>query len=139
MKTVINIDNINHPKHYLGDDVYETIKVLEAWLTPTEFVGFLKGNALKYNSRHRHKGGLEDLHKAKWYQDRLVEFLMKNGFDGKTEELTKLDRTMREVANHNKWAKPGTAPEPLDTGAVAIGRRGRKPKPKAPGTKRNLS
>ena len=68
-------DEVNHPGHYGGaDNPYETIKVLEAWLTPEEFAGFLKGNALKYLSRHRQKGGLEDLKKAKWYQDALVEF-----------------------------------------------------------------
>ena len=68
-------DEVNHPGHYGGaDNPYETIKVLEAWLTPEEFAGFLKGNALKYLSRHRQKGGDEDLRKAQWYQDRLVRF-----------------------------------------------------------------
>ena len=68
-------DEVNHPGHYGGaDNPYETIKVLRAWLTPEEYVGFLKGNALKYLSRHRQKGGDEDLRKAQWYQDRLVGF-----------------------------------------------------------------
>jgi len=68
-------DEVNHPGHYGGaDNPYETIKVLEAWLTPEEYVGFLKGNALKYLSRHRQKGGLKDLKKAQWYQNALVEF-----------------------------------------------------------------
>jgi hypothetical protein len=68
-------DKVNNPGHYGGaDNPYETIKVLRAWLTPEEFVGFLKGNALKYLSRHRQKGGLEDLKKAQWYQNALVEF-----------------------------------------------------------------
>lgn len=55
---------VDHPLHYGGaDNAFETIKVLEAWLTPEEYVGFLKGNAIKYLSRHRHKGGAQDLEK----------------------------------------------------------------------------
>lgn len=66
---------VTNPMHYLGrDHPYETVKVLEAWMTPEEFVGFLKGNTLKYLSRHRRKGGDQDLEKAKFYQDYLVEF-----------------------------------------------------------------
>ena len=66
---------VDHPQHYGGaENPYEVIKVLQAWLTPEEYVGFLKGNALKYNARHRQKGGREDLRKAQWYQNELVRF-----------------------------------------------------------------
>ena len=66
---------VDHPQHYGGaENPYEVIKVLQAWLTPEEYVGFLKGNALKYNARHRQKGGLEDLRKAQWYQNELMRF-----------------------------------------------------------------
>lgn len=76
------MSNVDHPGHYGGaDNAYETIRVLEAWLTPAEYVGFLKGNSLKYQSRHRQKGGLEDLEKSQWYQDRLVEFAKRTGAD----------------------------------------------------------
>jgi Protein of unknwon function (DUF3310) len=30
---------------------------------------------MKYNARHRLKGGLEDLKKAQFYQNRLVAFI----------------------------------------------------------------
>ena len=61
-------DPVDHPPHYGGDTVYETIKVLEAWLAPAEFIGFLRGNALKYLSRAGGKGKVEeDLKKAQWY------------------------------------------------------------------------
>jgi hypothetical protein len=33
----------------------------------------LKGNVLKYCWRHENKGGSEDLRKAKWYLDKLIE------------------------------------------------------------------
>ena len=45
---------VDHPAHYGGkDNPYEVIKVLEAWLTPEEFAGFLKGNVIKYQARAR--------------------------------------------------------------------------------------
>lgn len=73
------MSNVNHPAHYGGaDNPYEVIKVLRAWLTPEEYLGFLKGNALKYLARHRQKGGDEDLHKATWYQTELDRFVAEN-------------------------------------------------------------
>lgn len=72
-------ENVNHPAHYGGtDSPYEVIKVLRAWLTPEEYVGFLKGNVIKYVARARMKGGAEDHAKAKWYQDELVRFESKD-------------------------------------------------------------
>jgi hypothetical protein len=65
---------IDHPQHYGGDTVYETIKVIEAW-----GLGFHLGNAVKYISRSKSKGSeLEDLKKARWYLDRLIELKEKN-------------------------------------------------------------
>ena len=59
---------VHHPSHYGGDAVYETIKVLEAWLTPEQFIGFCRGNTIKYQSRAGKKGDcVEDLKKAEFY------------------------------------------------------------------------
>lgn len=67
---------VDHPAHYGGkDNPYEVIRVLENWLSSDEYIGFCKGNALKYLARHRHKGGVEDLKKAEWYQRELNRFL----------------------------------------------------------------
>lgn len=74
MTTSSNTETVNHPVHYGGDTVYEVIKVLEAWLTPEEFCGFLKGNVIKYNARARRKGDVEDYRKAAWYQNYLVAY-----------------------------------------------------------------
>lgn len=66
---------VDHPAHYGGaDNPYEVIKVLEAWLTPDEYVGFLKGNVIKYQARARLKNGAEDHAKAAWYAARLADF-----------------------------------------------------------------
>lgn len=36
-------------------------------------IGFLDGNAIKYLTRWRDKGGVEDLKKARHYIDKLIE------------------------------------------------------------------
>ena len=55
------IETVNHPKHYGGDNIYETIKVIEAW-----DLGFHLGNVVKYISRAGKKESIiEDLKKAK--------------------------------------------------------------------------
>ena len=72
-------ETVNHPQHYGGEDnPHEVIKVLEAWLTPDEYRGFLKGNIIKYLARAKHKGEHEDHRKAQWYQNRLVEWDQRN-------------------------------------------------------------
>jgi len=68
----IKTEKVDHPVHYGGEeDVYETIKVIEAW-----GLGFHLGNCVKYISRAGKKegsGGLEDLEKARWYLDRVIK------------------------------------------------------------------
>lgn len=62
-------DPVHHPAHYGGkDDPYEAIKVIEAW-----GLGFNAGNVIKYLRRYHYKGQpLTDLHKARFYLDRLI-------------------------------------------------------------------
>ena len=48
-------------------------------LSHEEFVGYLRGNSLKYRWRYPYKNGLEDLQKAKWYEDKLMQVLKDNG------------------------------------------------------------
>lgn len=75
-------ETVNHPEHYGGDSIYETIKVIEAWQ-----LGFCDGNAVKYISRAKHKGTeLEDLKKARWYLDRLISQLEKKNEDSRMEQ-----------------------------------------------------
>lgn len=66
----LKAEYVNHPSHYNQGKV-ECIEALESALTPEEFRGFCKGNALKYLWREKAKGGAQDLEKAKWYLDRL--------------------------------------------------------------------
>lgn len=70
-------EQVVHPSHYGGDTTYETIKVLEAWMTPEQFAGFCRGNAIKYLSRAGKKGDLLiDLQKAQFYLDYEIKTLL---------------------------------------------------------------
>lgn len=64
-------DLVNLPPHYQSANGIECIDAIEAALTPEEFRGFCKGNALKYTWREKHKGRDQDLAKAAWYLNRL--------------------------------------------------------------------
>lgn len=64
-------DNIN-PSHYKAGGI-ETIEYMKAKMPAAEFRGYLLGNVLKYTSRAHLKNGIEDLKKAQWYLNRLIE------------------------------------------------------------------
>lgn len=66
---------VNHPAHYHCGDI-ECIDAIKA-ATPglTGYEGFLVGNAIKYLWRWKHKGGVTDLEKSRWYIDRLISEL----------------------------------------------------------------
>ena len=68
----IKKDNVNHPSHYTHGGI-ETIDYMQAKLTHNEFIGYLKGNILKYVSRANMKNGVEDYKKAQWYINKLIE------------------------------------------------------------------
>ena len=68
-------DMVNSPSHYKTGKI-ECIEAMEAMLSKEEFIGYLRGNAFKYQWRFLHKGkAKEDLAKAKWYLDRLTNFI----------------------------------------------------------------
>jgi hypothetical protein len=58
--------------HYLEMRI-QPWEVMEAWLTHEEFIGFLNGNIIKYISRYKAKGGVQDLQKARQYLDKLIK------------------------------------------------------------------
>ena len=65
-------DEINSPSHYMLFPGMEAIDVIRAALTPEEFAGYCKGNALKYRLRAGDKGPAEKcIAKANWYQRKL--------------------------------------------------------------------
>ena len=67
------MDAVNHPRHYNRGGI-EAIDAIRASMTTEQFIGFLKGNAVKYLFRMDYKGRrAEDARKAEWYVQRLVE------------------------------------------------------------------
>ena len=67
-------DSINKPSHYTFGK-FECIDVIEELAKQNDLQGaegFLYGNVIKYLWRYKHKNGLEDLQKARWYLNRLI-------------------------------------------------------------------
>ncbi len=62
---------VNHPDHYTNSSI-ETIDMIES-ITAEGFHYYLEGNILKYLARYRHKNGIQDLQKALWYLNKLIE------------------------------------------------------------------
>lgn len=58
-------DPVKHPSHYCDGGI-ETIDFIRAKLSTTEFVGYCKGNALKYISRAGKKGDEADRPRGEW-------------------------------------------------------------------------
>lgn len=66
-------DNIN-PDHYKQGKI-ECIDALEAaTINKPGFEGACVANIIKYLWRYEAKGGLEDIKKADWYMQRLINF-----------------------------------------------------------------
>ena len=66
-------DAVNHPSHYCRYGI-ECIDVIRATTKGMPaFDAFCQGNAMKYLFRWQYKNGVEDLKKAKWYIDKLIE------------------------------------------------------------------
>ena len=66
---------VEKPDHY-NKGAVEAIEAIKASMPDHEFRGYLKGNALKYLWRYDYKGKpVEDLHKCRWYIDRLIKEL----------------------------------------------------------------
>ena len=66
-------DNVNHPSHYTqgGIECIDAIKAATIGLTGIEAV--CTGNAVKYMWRWKFKNGAEDIRKAMWYLEKLLE------------------------------------------------------------------
>lgn len=69
-------ETVNHPSHYQGVNGVEAIDAIVASLGVEGAKKFCHGNALKYLMRAGKKGDYkEDLEKAKWYIDYIINSL----------------------------------------------------------------
>jgi hypothetical protein len=64
-------DVVNSPTHYNQAGI-ECIDAIAAALGDG-FEYYLQGNVMKYLWRYRYKNGIEDLKKAEWYHNKLIE------------------------------------------------------------------
>ncbi len=73
---MVNDDPVNHPAHYTADKSIECIDAMEASLSEEQFIGYLKGQVIKYVWRCDHKNKRkQDIEKAKWYINKLIKTL----------------------------------------------------------------
>lgn len=69
-------DMVNHPKHYITKNGLETIDVIDAFTDGiTGPPAVYTGHVIRYICRWSKKNGCEDLKKARWYLNRLIEHL----------------------------------------------------------------
>lgn len=69
-------ENVNHPEHYQGK--HECIDIMKALFGAEAVKGFCKCNAFKYRFRANKKNGEEDIKKAEWYEEYLMEMENEN-------------------------------------------------------------
>jgi len=66
---------VDAPDHYTVGG-YEAIDVIRSKLHADEYIGYCKGNVLKYLMRANYKGRHDvDCHKASWYMEELIDAL----------------------------------------------------------------
>lgn len=89
---------VEHPKHYKLEGVREVLDVIRYALSKEEYLGFLKGNVIKYTLRAPYKGELDqDWEKASYYADLVkkervpaAEKLNEEDFESEEEELFRM-------------------------------------------------
>jgi hypothetical protein len=69
---------VSHPPHYQSETGLEVIDVIEAFTFDLKGIEATDtGNILKYICRWKNKNGLQDLEKAKWYLQHLIDHVIK--------------------------------------------------------------
>ena len=66
-------DDLQVSGNHYKDMAIQPWELMQAVLTHEEFVGFLKGNVIKYAMRAGRKDGSDDLGKARHYMMKLAE------------------------------------------------------------------
>ena len=69
------IDNVNNPTHYTQGEIECIDCIKAATVNKVGIEAFCVGNAIKYLFRYENKNGLEDVRKAQWYINRLIQEL----------------------------------------------------------------
>jgi hypothetical protein len=69
---------VENPDHY-NTGAIEAIEAIRASMPSEQYFGYLKGNVMKYLWRYDYKEKpVEDLRKADWYLNRLIDALIED-------------------------------------------------------------
>lgn len=69
---------VAHPPHYISETGLEAIDVIEAFTFDLKGIEAVDtGNVLKYICRWKNKNGVQDLEKARWYLNHLIDHVTK--------------------------------------------------------------
>lgn len=72
----IGNNNVDHPLHYQSDKGVEVIDVMEAFTEGLEGIEAVDtAQIIKYICRWKKKNGKEDLKKAEWYLQHLINHI----------------------------------------------------------------
>ena len=69
--------DITSPDYYKRGNIEVTDFIID------QSMSFLEGNIVKYLVRYKEKSGIEDLRKARWYLEKLIEEQVKHGENNK--------------------------------------------------------
>lgn len=73
-----DVDMVAHPPHYISETGLEVIDVIEAFTFDLKGIEATDtGNIIKYICRWKNKNGVQDLEKAKWYLEHLINHVKK--------------------------------------------------------------
>jgi hypothetical protein len=70
-------DNVNHPSHYTQGNIECIEAIAEATKQLQGIEAVATANVIKYVWRWKFKNGIEDLRKAQWYLNHLIELQTK--------------------------------------------------------------
>lgn len=69
-------ETVNHPSHYQSADGLEVIDVMKSFTQDLKGIEVVDtAQIIKYICRWKKKNGLEDLKKAEWYLNHLIDFV----------------------------------------------------------------
>ena len=100
---------VEHPKHYRLEGIREVLDVIRYALSEEEYLGFLKGNVIKYTLRAPYKASYyADLVKKE--QASEEEKLNEEDFESEEEELLRMvDYLDDYLAHYIKSTRPKKA------------------------------
>lgn len=83
---------VSHPPHYQSETGLEVIDVIEAFTFDLKGIEATDtGNIIKYICRWKQKNGLQDLEKARWYLEHLIDHVKRLKEDEGAIQLVNTD------------------------------------------------